>query len=173
MPVAPNSNRKESLMARISRLAMIAAVAAAGVLTFGAQPQAAGVKAGVLTCHETSGWGFIIGSTRDLSCVFSHPNGPPEHYAGKVSQFGVDIGYQASAIIVWGVVAASANLAPGSLAGDYGGVTGSASVGAGLGANVLVGGSGQQVALQPVSVEGNTGLNVAAGIAAITLTPAP
>ena len=77
------------------------------------------------------------------------------------------------AIIVWGVVAASANLAPGSLAGDYGGVTGSASVGAGLGANVLVGGSGQQVALQPVSVEGNTGLNVAAGIAAITLTPAP
>ena len=78
MSVAPNSNRKESLMARISRLAMIAAVAAAGVLTFGAQPQAAGVKAGVLTCHETSGWGFIIGSTRDLSCVFSHPNGPPE-----------------------------------------------------------------------------------------------
>src|SRR6266496_3678012 len=73
---------------------------------------AAGGKAGVLTCHETSGWGFIIGSTRDLSCVFSHPNGPPEHYTGKVSQFGVDIGYQASAIIVWGVVAASANLAP-------------------------------------------------------------
>jgi hypothetical protein len=152
---------------------MIAAVAAVGVLTFGAQPQAAGVKAGVLTCHETSGWGFIIGSTRDLSCVFSHPNGPPEHYTGKESQFGVDIGYQASAIIVWGVISGTANLAPGSLAGDYGGVTGSASVGAGLGANVLVGGSNQQVALQPVSVEGNTGLNVAGGIAAITLTPAP
>ena len=160
-------------MARISRLAMIAAVAAMGVLSFGAQPQAAGVKAGVLTCHESSGWGFIIGSTRDLSCVFSHPAGPPEHYTGKVRQFGVDIGYQASAIIVWGVISGTANLAPGSLAGDYGGVTGSASVGAGLGANVLVGGSGQQIALQPVSVEGNTGLNVAGGIAAITLTPAP
>src|SRR5438552_6436803 len=80
IPIASNSNRKESLMARITRLAMVAAVAAVGVLTFGAQPQAAGVKAGVLTCHETSGWGFIIGSTRDLSCVFSHPNGPPEHY---------------------------------------------------------------------------------------------
>jgi hypothetical protein len=160
-------------MARISRLAMIAAVATVGVLTYGAQPQAAGVKAGVLTCHEASGWGFIIGSSRDLSCIFSHPSGPPEHYTGRVSQFGVDIGYQQSAVIVWGVIAASANLAPGSLAGDYGGVTGSASVGAGLGANVLVGGSNQQVALQPVSVEGNTGLNVAGGIAAITLTPAP
>ena len=160
-------------MARITRLAMIAAVAAVGVLTFGAQPQAAGVKAGVLTCHESSGWGFIIGSSRELSCTFSHPNGPPEHYSGKVSQFGVDIGYQASAVIVWGVVAAQANLAPGSLAGDYGGVTGSASIGAGLGANVLVGGSGQQIALQPVSVEGNTGLNVAGGIAGMSLVPAP
>src|SRR5260221_332220 len=80
MPVAPNSNRKESLMARISRLAMIAAVAAAGVLTFGAQPQAAGVKAGVLTCHGASGWGFIIGSTRDLSCAFSPPDRAPERH---------------------------------------------------------------------------------------------
>ena len=37
----------------------------------------------------------------------------------------------------------------------------SATVGVGLGANVLVGGSGNSIALQPVSIEGTTGLNVA------------
>jgi hypothetical protein len=160
-------------MARIYRLAMIAAMAAVGVVTFGAQPQAAGVKAGVLTCNVSSGWGFIIGSSRDLRCVLTSPGGPPEHYAGKISKFGVDIGYQQSAVIVWAVFAPSTHLNPGVLAGDYAGATGSATVGAGLGANALVGGSGNSIALQPVSIEGSTGLNVAAGIAAISLTPAP
>jgi uncharacterized protein DUF992 len=160
-------------MTRISRLAMVAAMAAVGIVTFGAQPQAAGVKAGVLTCNVSSGWGFIIGASRDLRCVYTSPAGPPEHYSGSISKFGVDIGYQQSAVIVWGVIAPTAHLNPGGLAGMYGGVTGGASVGAGLGANVLVGGSGQTIALQPVSIEGSTGLNVAAGIAEITLTPAP
>jgi hypothetical protein len=160
-------------MSRASRLALIAATAVVGVVTFGAQPQAAGVKAGFLTCNVSSGWGFIIMSTRDLNCVYTSPAGPPEHYAGKISKFGVDIGYQQSAVIVWGVIAPSTTLAPGSLAGDYAGPTGGASVVVGAGANVLVGGSNQSIALQPVSIEGSIGLNVAAGIAAITLSPAP
>jgi len=117
---------------------MVAAMAAVGIVTFGAQPQAAGVKAGVLTCNVSSGWGFIIGASRDLRCVYTSPAGPPDHYSGSISKFGVDIGYQQSAVIVWGVIAPTAHLNPGGLAGLYGGVTGGASVGAGLGANVLV-----------------------------------
>jgi hypothetical protein len=160
-------------MRRSSRLTMLAVLALAGIVSFGAQPRAAGVQAGVITCNVSSGWGFIIGSSRDLKCVYSPASRPPEHYNGKISKFGVDIGYQQSAVIVWAVVAPTADLKPGSLAGDYAGVTGGASVGVGAGANVLVGGSNNSIALQPVSIEGSTGLNVAAGIAAISLTPAP
>jgi hypothetical protein len=160
-------------MHKFSRVIILAATALAGVVAFGAQPQAAGVQAGVLTCNVSSGWGFIIGSSRDLKCIFSPAKRPPEHYSGKISKFGVDIGYQQSAVIVWTVLAPTADIKPGSLAGDFAGVTGGASVGVGAGANVLVGGSGNSIALQPVSIEGSTGLNVAAGIAAISLTPAP
>ena len=84
----------------------------------------------------------------------------------------VDIGYVQSAVIVWAVFAPTADVAPGALAGDYGGVTAGASIAVGLGANVLIGGSTKQIALQPLSVEGNQGLNVAAGIASISLKAA-
>ena len=160
-------------MRSLTRLGAVTALAVAAVMTFATPSRAAGVQAGSLSCNVSSGWGFIIGSSRDLNCVFTPIKRPPERYVGKVLKFGVDIGYQASAVIVWGVVAPTAALTPGSLAGDYGGVTGSATIGAGLGANVLVGGSGSTIALQPVSFEGSTGLNVAAGIGGITLTPAP
>ena len=78
-----------------------------------------------------------------------------------------------SAVIVWAVVAPTINLAPGALAGNYVGATAGATAGVGVGANVLIGGSGNSIALQPVSIEGNTGLNVAAGIGAISLTRVP
>jgi hypothetical protein len=136
------------------------------------EPRAANVNAGVLTCNVAGGWGFVVGSSRDLQCVFSPTSRPPERYNGSISKFGVDIGYQQSSVIVWTVVASSASPNAGSLAGEYGGVTGSASVGVGAGANVLVGGSGNSISLQPVSIEGTTGLNVAAGIAALSLSPA-
>ena len=158
-------------MRRLTRFGAVAALAVAAVVAFGTPSRAAGVQAGSLSCNVSSGWGFVIGSSRDLKCVFTPVKRPPEHYAGKVLTFGVDIGYVASAVIVWGVVAPTADLKPGSLAGDYGGVTGSATIGAGLGANVLVGGSNNQVALQPVSVEGSVGLNIAAGVASVSLQP--
>jgi len=102
------------------------------------------------------------------------PSGvPPQHYVGAINKFGVDIGYLQGGVIVWTVVAPTANLAPGSLSGTYAGATGSATVGVGVGANVLVGGSGNSIALQPISIEGTTGLNVAAGIAEMTLTFQP
>jgi hypothetical protein len=143
---------------------------ALGALTLQAPARAdATVKAGMLTCHVASGWGFIFGSSRDLRCVYSGSNGRSEDYNGKISKFGVDIGYLKSGVLVWAVLAPSTNLAGGALSGDYGGVTAGASAGVGANANVLIGGSTKSISLQPVSVEGDKGINIAAGIAAISL----
>jgi hypothetical protein len=146
---------------------------AAGISAAGTPARAQGVQVGTLTCNVASGFGFVFGSSRAINCTFSPAGGPPQHYVGAINKFGVDIGYLQGGIIVWTVVAPTANLAPGSLSGTYAGATGSATVGVGVGANVLVGGSGNSVALQPVSIEGTTGLNVAAGIAEMTLTFQP
>ena len=141
-----------------------------GAWNTGASP--IGVRIGTLSCNVAGGWGFVFGSSKALHCTLSPGPGQPEHYAGTISKFGVDIGYTNGGVLVWTVFAPGTSVGPGALAGDYVGATGSATAGAGVGANVLVGGSGQSISLQPVSIEGNTGLNVAAGIGAITLQPA-
>jgi len=140
-----------------------------GAAGFAMPANAAGVKVGVLTCNVASGWGFIFGSTKELHCTYAPDKGTPEHYSGTVDKYGVDIGYTKAGVLVWAVVAPTSSLKPGALEGHYAGATASATVGIGAGANVLVGGFDQSIALQPVSIEGNTGLNVAAGIGAITL----
>jgi Protein of unknown function (DUF992) len=128
-----------------------------------------GVKVGVLTCDVSSGWGFVFGSSKDLHCTFQPNNRRPERYTGSISKFGIDVGYTDGGVLIWGVFAPSSDLRAGALQGDYGGATASATVGVGAGANVLVGGLDKSIALQPLSIEGNTGLNVAAGIGAISL----
>lgn len=134
----------------------------------GAAPH--GVKVGDLTCNVSSGWGFVFGSSKDLRCTFL-PSGshPAEHYAGSISKFGVDIGYTEGGVLIWGVFAPSSDMRAGALQGDYAGATAGATVGVGGGVNVLFGGFDKSIALQPLSVEGNKGLNVAAGIGAISL----
>jgi hypothetical protein len=148
-------------------------IAAIGIVAGLATPAGAqgGVKVGSLTCKSSAGAGFVFGSSRALDCVFAPSGRRRERYTGDISKFGVDVGYTPAAVIVWGVIAPTAKLAPGSLAGTYAGATAGASVGAGLGANALIGGSNQQIALQPLSVEAKTGLNLAAGIASVTLSP--
>ncbi len=151
-------------------LAASAAILAVSALALGTPAKADGsVKAGVLTCNVDSGWGFVFGSSRELKCNYSASDGHHEHYSGHIAKYGVDIGYLQGGVIVWGVLAPTTTLAAGALAGDYGGATGGASVGVGVDANVLIGGFGKSITLQPVSVEGDKGLNVAAGIAAVTL----
>ena len=152
-----------------SKLRIGAAALAVAALAFGAPASADGIKVGVLTCHVSSGWGFIIGSSKDLRCNFSPSAGEFEHYVGTVTKFGVDIGYTRGGIIVWDVVAPHSGMRHGALQGSYAGAQASAAVGVGAGANVLVGGLDRSIALQPVSVTGETGLNVAAGIGAIDL----
>ena len=157
------------------RLMMGAAVLAAGALAFAGTADAAphGVKVGSLTCNVASGWGFVFGSSKDLHCTFRPNSHSSEHYTGTISKFGVDIGYTEGGVLVWGVFAPASDVRAGALAGDYAGATASVTVGVGLGANVLIGGLDKSIALQPLSVEGNKGLNVAAGVGAISLTAAP
>jgi hypothetical protein len=158
------------MLSRI-RLAACAMALVAGAL---ALPDAAlaqaGVKVGNLTCNVSSGWGFVFGSSRNLNCTFAGPAGI-EYYTGAISKFGVDIGYTTGGVMIWTVLAPTTQLVPGSLAGGYAGATASATVGVGLGANALIGGNGGSIVLQPLSIEGNQGFNVAGGIGAISLTP--
>lgn len=127
------------------------------------------VKTGYLTCQEAAGWGFVIGSSHSIHCTYTSNKHRTEYYTGSISKFGADIGYLKSAVILWAVAAPTTDLGPGALAGDYGGVQASVALGVGAGANVLLGGFRKSIALQPVSVEGENGLNVAAGIAAMSL----
>lgn len=127
------------------------------------------VRAGYLTCHVAAGWGFIFGSSRKVNCAYALQPGYTEYYTGSITKFGADIGYLQSGVILWAVLAPTTNLGQGALSGHYGGATASAAVGVGAGANVLVGGFNSSIALQPVSIEGQNGLNVAAGVAALTL----
>ena len=155
-----------------SAIGLLGLAAAMGIHGTPAQAQV-GVRVGTLNCNVASGWGFVFGSSRELRCVFSAGPGNESHYTGTISRFGVDIGYTQGGVLVWGVFAPSGGLAPGALSGNYVGASGSATVGVGAGANVLVGGSNRTISLQPVSIEGNTGLNVAAGIGAISLRYQP
>ena len=155
------------------RLMLGAAIAVAGLATASAANAAAGVKVGELTCNVSSGFGFIFGSSKDLHCTFRPSGHPREHYVGTVNKFGVDIGYTEGGVLIWGVFAPASEVAPGALTGTYAGATANATIGVGLGANVLVGGLHESIALQPLSIEGNKGLNVAAGIGSITLKYAP
>jgi hypothetical protein len=146
--------------------AMGASVLAAGMAA--AQPQER-IQAGSLTCDISGGIGLIIGSQRTLTCAFrpSLP-GPVEFYAGNLTKLGLDVGVTAAGVMVW-VVYAPTNQPAGALAGSYAGASAEAAVGAGVGANLLIGGSNQTIELQPVSLQGQAGLNVAAGIASIEL----
>jgi hypothetical protein len=151
------------------RLMMGAAIAVAGI-DFASAADAAphGVRVGDLTCNVASGWGFVFGSSKDLHCTY-RGNGRVEHYTGSISKFGVDVGYTEGGVLVWGVFAPTSDMRKGALAGDYVGGSAQVTAGLGVGANALVGGFDKSFALQPVSVEGSKGLNVAAGIGSISL----
>jgi len=143
--------------------AAIAALAAAS----GAQAQSR-VEVGVLTCSAAGSTGFIIGSTRDIRCRFNR-QGRDEFYSGTINRFGLDIGTTQQAQIAWAVLAPTSNVPPRSLVGTYGGLSAEATVGGGVGANALIGGSAKSIVLQPLSVQAQQGLNIAAGVASLQL----
>jgi hypothetical protein len=145
------------------------AVLLAAIAALAPTAQAANVEVGVLTCKVSGGVGFVFGSTKDLDCVFEGLSGGRDRYVGAINKFGLDLGFTGSSYIVWTVLAPSVAIPAGALAGDYGGVSAEATVGLGVGANALIGGSENSIALQPVSVQAQQGLNVAVGVAALSL----
>jgi hypothetical protein len=159
----------------MSKKFLSAAVVAAAAVAFAAPASAAqgGVKVGTLTCNVASGWGFVFGSSKDVRCNYRPNKTRGEHYEGSIDKFGVDIGYTEGGVMVWAVVAPTSDVKPGALEGNYAGATAGASVGIGASANALFGGLDKSIALQPLSIEGNTGLNVAAGIGALHLKYVP
>ena len=156
-------------LSAFAALAVVAAVA----LPVPAMAQAANhTKVGSLTCDISAGIGLIVTSKKAVTCMFtpSQP-GPREVYTGSITKFGLDLGATAGGEMIWAVYAPTSRKF-GALAGQYGGASAEATVGAGVGANVLVGGSDRTVTLQPVSVQGQAGLNLAVGVAGLELRPA-
>ena len=158
-------------------LGSLAALTAIASLTFAVLPAGAAdkqpatnVNAGTLTCKSKGGIGLIIGSKTTLNCAYKPAGkGAVRHYSGTVTKIGLDIGIKGPTTVIWGVLASSVDLPEGALQGNYGGVSASAAIGLGAGANALVGGSKDSVVLQPLSVQGQTGLSIAAGITGLKL----
>jgi hypothetical protein len=154
---------------RLSTLTVAAAALVASFASANAAPPP--VRAGILECQGGQNVGFVVGSVTTLQCVFQGAGRRPEAYAATVRRFGVDLGITDQTQLSWAVAAPEGQVARGGLAGNYGGVGANASVGVGFGGNFLVGGTQNAYALQPISVQGQTGLNVAAGIAGLELQP--
>ena len=147
--------------------ALTASILATGVSIAQVVPEH--VQAGSLTCDISGGIGFIIGSQKALNCAFVPAlPGPPEFYSGVITKLGIDLGGTRGGVMTWGVYAPTTRTA-GFLAGTYAGASAEITVGAGVGANILIGGSNRTVELQPLSVQEQTGVNVAAGVAGIEL----
>ena len=148
-----------------------AALAAALVLGAGAAARADDMNAsvGYLRCDVEGSVSFIFGSTRDVTCTYE-PAGdnPTQHYTGSIDRYGIDIGFMESSVMIWGVVTGGEDVPAGGLSGAYAGASANVAAGLGLGVNALVLGD-QSIALQPLSIEGGTGLNIAAGVAELTL----
>ena len=149
--------------ASIAIVSFVASIAAAN-----AMPP---LRAGILQCQGGQNIGFVVGSATSLECVFQSEGRRPEPYIATVRRLGLDLGITDQTRLTWAVNAPTSRVGYGDLAGNYGGVGANASVGIGGGGNFLVGGPANAYALQPLSVQGQTGLNVAAGIANIELEP--
>ena len=150
----------------------VGAIAAAlsATLLAAAPAHAGGVKVGTLTCDVEAGWGLVLGSQKDLSCIFkSATTGQISYYTGDITKLGIDVGYTNAGVMVWTVVAPSTDMQPDALEGDYAGATVGATAVVGGNLNAMVGGLDKSIALQPFSVEGNTGLSVTAAVGAMEL----
>ena len=129
------------------------------------------VEAGHLECRGQS-QAFVVGSITRLECLFRPGFGRPQPYYGTIRRAGLDIGFNDSTVLHWQVYAPTNRLGPAALAGSYGGGSAGFAFGVGIGANALFGGSNSTISLQPVSVQGQTGLSATAGVAELELVPA-
>jgi hypothetical protein len=134
-------------------------------------PPPADVEVGTLSCQSLGGTSYIIVSNQPFNCVFTpSAGGPAQYYQATIHRVGAQVGFNNNTVLGWAVFAPTPRIGPGALAGIYGGVSAGAAIGVGVGANGLVGGS-NSFALQPVSVEGQAGLNLIATATQLELHP--
>jgi hypothetical protein len=156
-----------NLWKRAGLPAIVLVLLLAGPLAPAASAQ--GVKTGLLTCNVAAGFGWLIGSTRTMDCKYAPGSGHTEDYTGTISKVGLDLGYLGACAIVWAVVAPNSSPGPGALSGNYFGASVQAAAMVGGGVNVMLGGFRNSIALQPVSIMGNTGIYLGAGISSMSL----
>jgi len=135
-----------------------------------AQTGEGATRLGVLTCDvKGTAQGFCYG-VPEATCAFELDDGGLEEYAGTLGKLGLDVGISGESVIQWLVFTPQGQeTGEFSLEGEYVGVSAGGSVGLGLGANALIGGSSKAIGLQPFSIEGKSGLNVSAGLARLSL----
>ncbi|UFX44087.1 DUF992 domain-containing protein [Bradyrhizobium sp. 41S5] len=155
------------------RFTLLAGAIAALTAIVGANAQQPSqrVQVGVLECRGGASVGFIVGSVTHLGCVLRANGLPEDRYIATIQKVGIDLGITQESALTWGVYAPVERLGPGALSGNYAGAQGSATLGVGVGGNVLVGGSDNTIALQPLSVQGQVGVNIAAGLESLELRP--
>jgi hypothetical protein len=154
-------------MFRLSSIIASALVAVS--LSAGPAAPQSRIAVGVIECRLAQGSSFIIGSVRDFDCLYRPPDGRPQEYRAIARRIGLDLGFSTEAGMVWSVFAPTNLVGPGALQGGYVGVSAGAAIGVGIGANALIGGVNNSFALQPLSIEGQSGLNIAAGVASLEL----
>jgi hypothetical protein len=158
--------RRSFILAGVAVAMLVASLAGAN-----AQQPIQRVQVGILECRGGASVGFIVGSVTNLGCVLRVEGMPEDRYIATIRKVGLDLGITQESALGWAVYAPVARLGPGDLSGNYAGAQGSATIGVGLGGNVLVGGSANSIALQPLSLQGQVGLNVAAGLESLELRP--
>jgi hypothetical protein len=158
--------RRSNILGGIAATMLIASFAGAT-----AQQPMQRVQVGILECRGGASIGFIVGSVTHLGCVLRVDGMPEDRYVATIRKVGLDLGITQETALAWGVFAPVARLGPGDLSGNYAGAQGSAAVGVGVGGNALVGGSNNSIALQPLSLQGQVGLSVAAGLESLELRP--
>jgi hypothetical protein len=155
-----------SLHPLVSAIPVLAVLAAAP-----ADAQVAS-QIGLLSCDVSPGIGLILMQKQSMTCTFRRTGGAVERYRGTINEYGLELGGVEKGHLVWAVAAATQGVPAGALSGTYAGVAADVAFGPGVGASALIGGTGRAFSLQPISVEGEVGINIAAGVRTLNLTPA-
>jgi len=130
-------------------------------------------EVGTLDCIIEGGADIGFVTSKELSCTFQPADSarPPESYIGVVRKFGLEAGVTSERVMRWAVLAPTATnpYIPGSLADTYVGPSAEVTAGIGGGANILVSQTNKNLILQPISLQAQTGFNVAVGVSEFQL----
>jgi hypothetical protein len=151
------------------RILTIVSVCSFVLLASAAANAQAPFRAGTLTCDTSARVGLVLGSRQDMRCAFLADEGPRYAYTGLIRRLGLDIGITRGGTLLWRVFARDSHIGRPTLRGSYVGASGNVALGLGLGVKVLIGGSRRSIILQPLSVAGQIGINLALGITNLTL----